>query len=101
MSEQKPISGLNLHFIALMNMVDEFKKGNTSEYFEGVKEDDIPFRKIELIRLKIDQILRLMIVYEYYDDIAYSNNIEWFRSILTYAITYIDELYDWKLDKEE
>lgn len=101
MKKERPISELNLHFNALMNMVDEFKKGNTSEYFEGVEEDYIPFRKIELIRLKIDQILRLMIVYEYYDDIAYSNNIEWFRGILTYAITYIDELYNWQLDKEE
>ena len=96
MSKQKPISGLNLHFIALMNMVDEFKKGNTSEYFEGVEEDDIPFRKINLIQYKIHQIMNLMIDYEYYYD--FDASIDWMQGILRYAFAYIDELYQFKLN---
>lgn len=94
MSKQKPISELNLHFIALMTMVDDFKKGNASEYFEGVDECEIPFRKISLISHKINQILHLMIGYEYYYDPFAS--ITDMQNILHYAFCYIDELNQFK-----
>ena len=94
MSKQKPISELNLHFIALMNMIKDFKKNNTSEYFEVVDKVDIPFKKIKLIVLKINQILTLMIENEYYSD--YDLNVDWMNCVFKEAYAYLEELYNWK-----
>lgn len=99
MNKEAPISGLNLHFMALMVMIDNFKKNNISGYFEVVDEDEIPFKKIALINHKIRQILILMLEYEYYNDS--DTSIDQLQSILQYAFNYMHELHDFKSDKEE
>lgn len=96
---EAPISGLNLHFFALIRMIEDFKRNNISGYFEVANEDEIPFKKIALIKHKIHQIINLMIDYSYYNDADIS--IDYLQDTLQYAFNYIYELYDWKLDKEE
>lgn len=100
MSEKISMSGLNLQFFTLFRMLEDFRKNNNSVYFEDVEEDEIPFRKIALIKYKIHQILNLMLDYSYYydtDDVS----VDCMMNILQNAFAYIEELSDCKLDKEE
>ena len=97
MSKQKPISGLNLHFLALMRMVEDFKNNNLSgyEYFEVLSDSDTFYKtckllKAKLLRYKISQILNLMIDYEYYYD--FDVDVTDMQNILQYAFNYLDEL---------
>ena len=92
MSKQKPISGLNLHFLALMRMVEDFKNNNLSgyEYFEALSDSDCKLLKAQLLRYKINQILNLMIGYEYYCD--FDVDVTDMQNILQYAFNYLDEL---------
>lgn len=97
MSKQKSISGLNLHFLALMRMVDDFKNNNLGgyEYFEALSDRDpfdktVKLLKAQLIRYKINQILNLMIDYSYYYD--FDASVTDMQNILQYAFNYLDEL---------
>ena len=79
-----------------MRMVDDFKKGNYSEYFEYTDICEIPIRENQLIEYKIHQILNLMVDYEYYYDFDVS--ITDMKNILQYAFNYLEELYKFKLN---
>ena len=100
MNKERPMSELNLHFMALLTMIYDFKKNtNLNKYFENDCINNISLRKANLLYYKIHQILTLMIDHAYYYDSDIS--IDQLQSILQLAFSYIEELYDWKLDKEE
>lgn len=95
MSEQKPISELNSQIVYLMCMVDSYIRNDPNKCFEGLSESEVCFKKIQLIRSKITEIIDMMIGYDYYLD--KNTDTDWYVLILQNAFAYIEELYQFKL----
>lgn len=95
MSEQKPISELNSQMLYLMCMVDSFRRNDSNKRFEGLSESEIYFKKMQLIRNKIIDIIDMMIGYDYYLD--KNSNTDLYVLILQDAFAYIEEYYKFKI----
>lgn len=95
MSEKKPISELNSQIIYLMCMVNSFRRNDPDKRFEGLSESEVCFKKMQLIRNKIIEIIDMMIGYDYYLD--KNSDTDLYVNILQNAFAYIEEYYQFKI----